>query len=472
MNWRARRQAGAALALLPILLVPTPAAADDLDAMVERGLVRALVPYSRTFYYVDGPEQRGLTYEWLRAFEAHLNETLGRTTRRVDLVIEPVRRDELIPALLEGRGDLAAGNLTITPERSALVDFSKPLLEDVAEVLVTGPAAPPVATIDDLAGARIPVRESSSYHASLVSLSGRFVAEGRPPIALEPIDEDLEDEDLLEMVGAGLLPMIVVDRHKALAWTPAIPDVTVREDIVLRDGGAIGWAVRQDSPKLRAAIDDFVATARQGTLLGNILYDRYLDVGERPASALDRIGEERFVETVGLFRHYGDAYGLDWLLLMALGYQESGLDQTRKSAAGAVGVMQIRPATARDPNVGVENVERLENNIEAGVTYLAFLRDRYFAEPAIGLVDQHLLTFAAYNAGPARVAGLREKAAAAGYDPNRWFGHVERMAARELGRETVHYVANIFKYYVAYRAAAVRLAEREQARLARMNGAR
>ena len=114
----------------------------DLDGMVERGYIRALVVYNRTGYFLDGPQQKGITYEALKEFEKFVNQKLKLRRIKLELYFLPVRRDELLPALAEGSGDLAAANLTITPERQQLVDFSIPAAENVRELVVTGPNAP------------------------------------------------------------------------------------------------------------------------------------------------------------------------------------------------------------------------------------------------------------------------------------------------------------------------------------------
>jgi membrane-bound lytic murein transglycosylase MltF len=203
---------------------------------------------------------------------------------------------------------------------------------------------------------------------------------------------------------------------------------------------------------------------QKGTLTGNVVLNRYLKQAEWARNALAGEEGERFERTVGLFREYGERYGFDHLMLTALAYQESRLDQSLRSKAGAIGIMQMLPSTAADPNVGIADISTLENNIHAGTKYLRFLRDRYFSDPAIDPINQTLLTFAAYNAGPARVQQLREEAARTGLDPDVWFGSVEHVAARRVGRETVQYVANIAKYYVAYRLASRHLELREGAR--------
>ncbi len=423
----------------------------DFDGMVERDRVRVLLPFSKTFYFLDRGRQRGLTYDMLKAFEDRVNDDLKRKTLRVHVVFVPVNRDELIPGLLAGRGDIAAGGLTITPEREQLVDFSTPLARNVREIVVTGPDGPTLLSVDDLAGKTIHVRKSSSYYESLVRLNISFRKSGKPAITLVPTGEILEDEDLLEMVNAGLLPMIVTDSPIAEFWQQIFTDIRPRPDVAVNTGGEIAWAFRKNSPKLKAVVNAFVAQSKKGSLLGNMLFKRYLKNTRYVRNALARKELERFDMMVDLFKIYAKKYGFDWLIVAALGFQESGLDQSKRSPAGAIGVMQVLPSTARDPQVNIPNIEELESNIHAGVKYLHFLHNRYFKRDDIDLVNQWLFTFAAYNAGPARVSGLRKKATRMGLDPNTWFKNVELAAAKRIGRETVQYVSNIYKYYIAYR---------------------
>lgn len=422
----------------------------DFDGMVERQRIRVLVAYSKTFYFLDGAHQRGLSYEQLRAFERHVNQQLGRRTLKVRVVFIPVSRDELISGLVKGRGDIAAANLTITPERLKRVDFSDPLLKGVSEIVVTGPAAPKLESLNDLAGKNIHVRPSSSYYQHLVRLNRIFRKAGRAEIKLIPADENLEDEDLLEMVNAGLLPMIVMDSHKAEFWEQIFEDIKLHREIAVNAGGKIAWAFRKNSPKLQKVVNAFVKKSKKGTLLGNVLFNRYLKDTQYVENALSKKEIQKFQFTIGLFKKYADRYGFDWLMVAALGYQESKLDQSKRSPAGAIGVMQILPSTARDKNVGIPEIHKLESNIHAGVKYLHFLHRRYFQDPEATKLNQWLMTFAAYNAGPARVRRLRAEAASMGLDSNIWFRNVELVAAKRIGRETVQYVSNIFKYYIAY----------------------
>ena len=436
----------------------------DFDTMHENRVVRVLTVYGLGRYYLDDGQEKGAAYEMFKMFESFLNEKFKKKHIRIHVVFLPVARDQLIPALLAGRGDIVAAGLTITPERSLTIDFSDPVSKAISEILVTGPSAPRLDSLEDLAGQEIPVRASSSYHASLVALNERFRKQGLEEIELVEMPEHLEDEDILEMVSAGLLHWAVVDDYKAVIWSSVFEKLTPREDLVLRSGGRIAYAMRKDSPQLAALLNEFVGTHKQGTLHGNILINRYLKDIDWTKNALDTDDYARFEDVAEIFQKYGNQYGIDYLMVAAQGYQESRLDQSARSSAGAIGIMQLLPTTAADANVGIPDISNKEPNIHAGVKYLRFIRDRYFSVPEIDTFNQNMFAFAAYNAGPARVRKLREKAAQQGYDPHVWFDNVEVIAAKDIGRETVEYVANILKYYVAYSLSTRQQLNRAQAR--------
>ena len=422
----------------------------DLDGMIERRQIRVLVPYSRTFFFVDERgSQRGLSHSFMEAFEDHLNDALGRGHLRVPVVYVPVTRDRLIPWLLEGRGDVIAANLTATEARAAEVAFTEPLVRGVSEVLVSGPSAPPITGLDELAGQAVYVRPGSSFHESLEALNQDFRARGLPPMTLEWAPDHFEVGDLLEMVSAGIVPFTVSDDYLADFWARVLPDLTVHSDLVLRDAADIAFAVRPDSPLLKESLDEFLQTHRAGTLFGNVTFERFL----RDTRWVMAEGREeqmaRFRRKAHLFQRFGQQYELDWLLLVAQGYQESRLDQTARSPAGAIGVMQVLPSTAAD--LGIGDITELDNNIHAGTRYLRWMIDRYYTDASLDEDNRLLFALASYNAGPRRVRLMREQAAAEGLDPDRWFDNVEFIAARIIGRETVEYVSNIFKYHVAFK---------------------
>ena len=429
----------------------------DFDGIVKRRVIRALVVHNKMLYFLDGATQRGTSYEELKEFEKFIDKKLKARTLKIHVVFIPVTRDKLFPALIKGLGDIAIANLTITPERKKTVDFSDPLLTNVSEILITGPAAPAVKRLGDLAGKKIYVRPSSSYYGSLKRLNASFKKQGKPPVKIVSADEYLEDSDLLEMVNAGLIPMVIVDNHKARFWAEIFDHITLRPDIVVNTGGKIAWAIRKNSPKLKAIVNKFVKGHKKGTLLGNTVFKRYLKTNKWARNAMSSKELKKFQDTVALFKKYADKYNFDYLKIIALAYQESQLDHSKQSHAGAIGIMQLLPSTARDSNVNIPDIKVLEKNIHAGNKYLRFLDDRYFSDSSIDRLNQVLFTFASYNAGPGRVTRLRKEAAKMGLDPNVWFGNVEVVAAKRIGRETVQYVSNIYKYYIAYRLIADQL---------------
>ena len=425
----------------------------DFDAMVERRRIRALVPYSRTFYFFDrngGP--RGLSHAYMKRFEEFVNERLDAGVLDVSMVFVPVTRDRLIPWLLDGRGDIIAADMTRTETRARRVRFTEPVIRDVRELLVSGPDADPIERLEQLAGRRALVRRESSYYESLRALNERFADEGLAPVRLEIAPGHFEVGDMLEMANAGVADHVVADEYLADFWAQVLPDITVHDAIVLREGADIAFAVRPDNDELAARLNEFLDETRAGTLFGNVTLQRYLEDTRWVDDPTRAESLERLRELADLFKRYAGRYGLDWLLLTAQGYQESRLDHSARSTAGAVGIMQILPSTADDLEVG--DISEIDNNIHAAAKYVRWMIDRYYDDPAIEQTDRVLLALASYNAGPRRVRRMREEAAAEGLDPNRWFDHVEVIAARRIGRETVDYVRNIFKYYVAYRLVA------------------
>jgi membrane-bound lytic murein transglycosylase MltF len=434
----------------------------DLDGILERRVLRVLVSPSRTSYFVDKGAQKGVTYEAFKKLEDDLNQRLKTGNLRVHAAFVPMARDEMLKALADGRGDVAAANLTVTEDRSKIVDFTSPALSNVRELVVTGPGAPPLKTLDDLSGQDIYLRPSSSFAESLKTLNTTLAAKGLKPAVLKAAPEVFEDEDILEMVNAGIVKITIVDSHIADFWKQVLPSITVHDDLAVRTGGSIAWAIRKDSPKLRAELDRFLKANGLGTAFGNVVYKRYLqntNYAKNPVADAER---KRLESLRQLFVKYGQQYDMDWILMAAQGFQESGLDHSVRSKVGAVGVMQVMPATGKDMRVG--DITQLENNVNAGVKYMRFMIDQYFANEPMDRLNKGLFAFAAYNAGPGRIRQLRREAEQKGLNPNLWFNNVERIASARIGRETVQYVSNIYKYYVAYTLTLQELDARQKAR--------
>ncbi|HEX6850047.1 MAG TPA: transporter substrate-binding domain-containing protein, partial [Candidatus Polarisedimenticolaceae bacterium] len=418
----------------------------DLDAMVKRRVVRIGVTFNRTFYFVDRGVQRGVSYEYGQLVEERLNKHFKtKAADKIHVVFVPLPREMLLSALVEGRVDLVAAQVTVRPELEKHVDFTNATRTNVRQVVVTGPGAPAIASVDDLSGKEVFVREKSAYHQSLLALNETFVAGGKPPIAIQAAPPSLEDDDLLEMVNAGLIPAIVVDDYLANFWKKVLPEIAVHENVAVHSGGKLAIAIRKNSPQLASALNKFMGNYGLGTSFGNQIERRYLVETRYAKNATSEASRKKFQQVVDLFRKYSDRYDMDFLLMAAQAYQESQLDHAARSRVGAIGIMQVMPATGRELKVG--DIRQLEPNIHAGVKYVRKTIDTYFKDEPMDALNKGLFAFASYNAGPNRVRQLRELAAKRGLDPNVWFGNVEQIASERIGRETVTYVANIYKYY-------------------------
>jgi membrane-bound lytic murein transglycosylase MltF len=446
----------------PVALPTQSVRTGDLDTILTERAFRLIVPYSKTHFFIDKGRELGVAAEFGREFETWLNKRRAKKGLPIRVVFVPTPRDKLFSALLSGRGDAVAANLTITEKREEIVDFAQPWLTGVDEILVTGPAAPiKPATLDDLAGRELPVREGTSYIEHIAAINADFAKRGLAPIKVVKLSARLQTEDVLQMVGAGLLPWAVADSHIAGFWTRADAKLTARPDIVFNAGGEIAWAIRPDSPLLKAELDEFFAARKQGTAFGATILRRYYGGRATVRNAAAAADSARFEAMVESFRRHGDVNNFDYLLLAAQGYQESRLDQKQVSPRGAVGIMQLLPSTAAAAPIGIKGVAHDPDlNIKAGAAVMALLRKRYVNDPELDDVDRTLLTFAAYNAGPGNLRKFRRRATQMGLDPNVWFDNVEVAAARIVGPETVHYVGNIYKYYVAYRLASQQGEER------------
>jgi membrane-bound lytic murein transglycosylase MltF len=328
--------------------------------------------------------------------------------------------------------------------------------------VVTGPASAQIRTLGDLAGKEVFVRRSSSYYEHLLEFNNRLIAARKPPVRLKLAPEELEDEDLIEMLSANLVPMLIVDQHVARFWKQIFPKITVHEDLALDASGEIAWAIRKGSPKLKSFLDSVAVASTGGHLADEreVILARYLKRLTYVKDATADAARKQFLALVELFRKYGDRYDVDWLLMAAQGYQESRLNQNARSPSGAIGVMQVMPATARELKVG--DIRKADPNIHAGIKYVRFMIDQYYAREPMTDLDKALFVLASYNAGARRIAQLRAQAQKRGLNPNVWLHNVEYVAEEKIGAETVTYVGNIYKYYIAYRLLEETLQERQQ----------
>ena len=421
----------------------------DFDAMLDRRLIRLVVPYSPTLFFEDKGTIYGTAANGAQLFEGWVNKTFALGARPLTVPLTPVSRDKLFDTLLAGDGDIAAGDITITEELRKKVAFSTPFLSNVRELIVTGEDVPELEGADALSGREVAVGRATSYYESLTKLNERLTAEGKPPVTITIVPDTLEVADLMEMTAAQLLPATVADDWVAGLWVQIIKGLRLHPKAAVREGAEIGWAVRPDNPKLLATLDRAMAEITGNVNEWSNETRSYLAKLKQLHTATQGADIQRFRDTVEIFRRYAGQYRFDTLLLVAQGYQESRLDQSTRSHVGAVGLMQLMPKTGRD--LGVGDIHKADPNVHAGAKYMGQLMDYYFKDVPFDEQNHNLFAFAAYDMGPGAIQSLRRKAEAEKLDPNVWFNNVERVAAARIGQEPVRYVRNIYKYYVAYK---------------------
>jgi membrane-bound lytic murein transglycosylase MltF len=437
----------------PAISAPFGRHTDDLDAMVKRQNIRALVIVNPIGFFYDNGQPMGVMYDALRSLENYVNERLRTGALKVQVTFIPVAPNQIETALTQGIGDLIAYALVISPERAQQVAFTVPLETDVKQVLVSGPSFGKVTSLEDLDGKEVYVNPLSTIYPSLRQVNATLQKAGKKPIEVKAADDYLLDDDLVEMVNAQMIPATVTTLLKAQLWAQVLPHITVHPDLVIASGEQSAWAVRKNNPQLKQLLDGFIGPRAVGTSFGNTMLRRYVesDVWIKNATSPDEM--KKFTALSGWFQEYAGQYDFDYLMIMAVGYQESQLDQRRLGPGGAVGIMQVLPSDAAAPPINIANVNTAPNNILAGVRILHQIEEQYLNDPAIDPLNKTLLAFASYNAGPNRIAELRARAKQEGLDPNKWFENVEVIVAREIGEVTVTYVGNVYKYYVAYKLA-------------------
>ena len=435
--------------------LPTPFGrhTDDLDAMLQRRNIRALVILNPIDFFYSNGQPMGIMYEALRDFETFVNRREKTKALKIKVTFIPVRPDQAEPALLQGVGDFIASPVVITPEREQRAAFTLPAHTGVDQVIVTGPGFPSVSSLEDLGGKEVYASPVSVNYQNLEKLNQKLKQSGKPQIILKTADTNLTEDDLVEMVSAGLIPATVSRVARAKFWSQILPNLTLHPDLVVDGGEQVAWALRKDNPQLKQLLDEFVGPRTVGTSFGSTLVRRYLQNTKWVKNSTTGEELEKFQQLSAIFQKYAGQYDFDYLLIMAQSYQESMLNQAARAPDGTVGLMQVNPKLAAANPINVRNVNTPEGNVEAGVKMLHSIEQQYFNDPKLDPVDKTLMVFASYNAGPNRIARLRKQAANQGLDPNKWFNNVELVVAQDIGQVTVNYVSNIYKYYVAYKLA-------------------
>ena len=435
----------------------------DLDQMMKERNIRALVLINPISFFYQQGKPHGITYEALEEFERFVNKKFNTGALKAKVTFIPMRPDQLESALNEGVGDLIAYGIVITPAREEKVAFTTPIQTNVSQIVVTGASLANAASFDDLANTPIYANPLSTFYENLKRISDERQKAGKAALIVKAADKNLLDDDLVEMVNAGLIPATVTTNSRADLWAQILPNVKPHPDLTVATGQNAAWVMRKNNPELKKVLDEFVAGHAAGTSFGNTLMRRYLQNTKWIKDSTSAEEMKKFASYVEYFKKYSDEYNFDYLMIAAQAYQESLLDQSKKSHVGAVGIMQVIPKYAAADPINVHNVNTADQNILAGVRMLRNIADTYFNDPAISPLDKTLFTFASYNAGPNRIVRLRKKASSDGLDPNKWFGNVELEVAQDVGQETVTYVSNIYKYYVAYKLAQQQTLEKKKA---------
>jgi membrane-bound lytic murein transglycosylase MltF len=436
----------------------------DLDEMTKNRNIRALVLINPISFFYDNGLPKGVTYEALEEFQKFVNQKLKTGKLDVKVSFIPLRPDQVEAALTEGVGDLIAYGIVVTPEREQRVAFSTPIQTDVTQIIVTGPNYGAVSSLADLGGKEVYANPLTTYYENLQKANETLQKEGKTPIVIKAADKNLMDDDLVQMVNAGLIPATVTTKQRAQLWSQVLDHIQPHPDLVIASGGQLAWVMRKNNPQLKQLVDEFVASHAVGTSFGNTLLRRYLQNTKWVKNSTSGEEMKKFQTNLELFQKYAGEYDFDYLMIAAQGYQESLLDQSKRNKSGAVGIMQVIPKYAAASPINIPNVGTADGNIHAGVKMLRNIDDTYFNDPKIDPLNKTLFVFASYNAGPNRIARLRKEAAGMGLDPNVWFGNVELVASKDIGQETVTYVANIYKYYVAYKLAVEQRQIREKAK--------
>lgn len=426
----------------------------DFDEMRERRIIRVLVSYNRTNFFIANEGKMGIEYELLKSYEQFLNRGPLKTRFQTHIVFIVVPFNQLFESLLQGYGDIAASGLTITEARQAQVDFTSPYLSNISEVLVGNKFSQPIERLEDLSGKQVILVDNSSYYFNLQMLNQVLGQQGLAPIQIIKADAMLDAEDLLELVNAEIYDYTVVDNHLAELWQLLFENLVIFDQMTFAEQGQIGWAVRKDNPKLKQSLNQFISNnARPGSYYSNVLLNKYF---KNTAWANQPLTQDLLHQLDYLkpyFQVYADFYDFDWILVAALAYQESRFVQKSQSHQGAVGIMQIKPSTANSDAVGIAEIDDPEQNIHAGVRYLSHLKERYFSSPNYTEAESLNFTLAAYNAGPTRIRQLQRIAEREGLNPYKWFYNVEQIARNKIGLETVNYVISIQKHAVVIEAA-------------------
>ncbi len=421
---------------------------DDFEAIKKRKTLRVITRNNAASYFLWRGELLGFEYELVKTFAK-------QHKLRLEIISAPSHEAQ-IPMLLEGRGDIIASFLTVTKQREERgIVFSR-YHHKASEVIVSRSDDNSIESVNDLSGRSIHVRKSSAYWETLEKLQATGIR-----FNLVAAPENMETEEIIAQVASGKFDLTLSDNHLLdieLTWRDDI-----HAAIVIGNVRENAWAMRSNNPQLLSAVNQFIKKQYR-SLFYNVTYNKYFknahQIKKYRAQRIDLNADGTLSPYDTLIKKYADIYDFDWRLLIAQMYQESRFDPQAKSWAGAQGLMQVMPRTAKE--MGIGNLKEPESGIKAGVQYLNWVRDRF--ETELSVKNRMWFTLAAYNAGQGHVKDARRLARQQGLNPNIWFDHVEKamllLSKRKYsskarhgyvrGIEPVNYVREIRTRYQAY----------------------
>ena len=429
----------------PLQAVPTTQVR-DLAAIRSSRVLKVLVNQSRNSSGEVQGQAIGVEYHRLRAFEQYLNGH-ARDGQEITLKIIPKAKDQLLGALQRGEGDLVAPGELLDPQSGHAVSTSEPIASNIPLILVGIKGERRYTKLEQLSGKTLALPTGSAAGDAISQINQKLALHKLAPVKVEWVDPSLAVEDVLEMVQGGIFHLTIVEQPIAERWGKILPKLRFDRQVLISEPGEEYWFVRRDASMLRASIDRFLATYKKPAdedVAFLRIYRRLYQV-HYPLAKADR---QRLEKLRPVLQKHADAQGMDWLNLAALAFKESALQPGAGSGGGPTGLMQITPSAAQ--RVGVNNIQNLDANVQAGAKYLAMIRRKFFSSPKLNERERMAFVLAAYNMGPERVQGMRAEARRRGLNPNQWFFQVERIAMEQVGMSAVSYVNSVNKYYLAF----------------------
>ena len=437
---------GATARLAGPLQAGQPSQVRDLAQIRSSQVLRVLVNQSRNSSGEVQGQAIGVEYHRLRAFERYLNGH-ARDGQQITLKIIPKAKGQLLGALLRGEGDLMAPGELLDVKPTHAVTPSDPIVDHVPLLLVGVKGERRFTRFEQLSGRTVALTTGSAAGESINLINQKLALRKLPLITIEWVDPSLAVEDVLEMVQAGMFHLTIVEKPIAERWATLMPKLRFDRKVLVSEPKAMRWFVRRDASMLRASIDRFL-TSYKAPSDQDVAFERVYRRLYRVHYPLARADRQKLERLRPVLQKHARQQGMDWLNLAALAFKESTLNPHAKGTGGATGLLQITPAAAQ--RVGVNNIQNIDSNVQAGAKYLAMIRRKFFASPQLNERERMAFVLAAYNMGPERVQAMRAEAKRRGLNPNQWFFQVERIAMEQVGMNAVSYVNSVNKYFLAF----------------------